>query len=332
MGEEMQQDEGYQQFDSQNGNTEATEESQSHLCHDDEQAPEEHKPDQVKEEEGDDGMDDDDDTEDERKLFVGGLSWDTSVKELKDYFEKFGEVSSCNLKTDYETKKSRGFGFVAFNSPETVQKVLCDKEHKLHGRIIDPKKATPRPKKIFVGKLDPSISEEDVKEYFNKFGEVEKMEFPFDKSKEQRRAFCFVEFKKMSGMKKCLEDTSHKIKTQEVDVKKATPPQGAGTMMRGGPRGRGFGGPGMRGARSRGGGFQGGYGNYNQGYGYGWGQGYDQNYGYPYDHYYGGGYNYGWGNNAGYDQSYGGYGYGNQSNFGKTQKRGAGQGGYHPYR
>merc|ERR1711874_571698 len=172
----------------------------------------------------------------------------------------------------------------------------------------DPKRANPRPvnKKVFVGRLDPAITEDEVKQYFESFGTVEKLELPFDKTKEQRRAFCFVEFKKLAAMKKCLEQTNHKIGTQEVEVKKATPPGGA---MRGGPRGRGFG-PGGRGGR--GGGFQGGYG-YNQGYGYG-------------------GYGYGGGNwnNGGYDQGYG-YGYGGQSNYGKAQKRGAAHGGYHPY-
>lgn len=52
--------------------------------------------------------------------------------------------------------------------------VLDTKEHKLHGRNIDPKPANPRQgiKKIFVGRLDPGVPEEDVKAYFNKFGTV----------------------------------------------------------------------------------------------------------------------------------------------------------------
>lgn len=42
------------------------------------------------------------------------------------------------------------------------------------------------------------------------------MELPYDKIKEQRRAFGFIEFKKLAGLKKCLEKTSHKIGTHEV--------------------------------------------------------------------------------------------------------------------
>jgi len=308
MAEEMQQDEMFEQAQNGNGEAEATES----------ETPTQQQTTEAV----------DDEDEDDRKLFVGGLSWETSTKDLREYFENFGEVSGVTLKTDLETKKSRGFGFVTFASAETLEKVLDQKKHELHKRTIDPKKANPRPinKKVFVGKLDPAVSEDDVRTYFEQFGPVEKIELPFDKTKEQRRAFCFVEFKKVAAMIKCLEHKGHKVGTSEVDVKKATLPQGGG--MRGGSRGRGFGG-GMRGGR---GGFQGGY-NYNQGYG---GGGYG-GYGYggypPYDY---GGYGYGdyggyggygynqWNGGGGYDS----YGYG-QSNFGKAQKRGAG--GYHPY-
>jgi len=269
-------------------------------------------------------VDDDDEGEDDRKVFVGGLSWETTTKDLRDYFEKYGEVTNCTLKTDLETRKSRGFGFVVFASREAIEKVLAEKEHKLHGRTIDPKQANPRPvnKKVFVGRLDPSITEEEVKTYFRTFGPVEKLELPFDKTKDQRRAFCFVEFKKLASMKKCLEQTNHKIGTQEVEVKKATPP-GGGNIKVGAPRGRGFA-TGARGGRGGRGGFQGSYG-YNQGYGgygnYG-GYGYDQGYGYGgyAGDYYGGYGGYaGW--NGGYDQSYG-YGYGGYDDWG-----GYGQGG-----
>jgi cold-inducible RNA-binding protein len=51
-----------------------------------------------------------------QKLFVGGLSWGTSESELRTAFEEFGEVTYAKVVTDRDTGRSRGFGFVEYNS------------------------------------------------------------------------------------------------------------------------------------------------------------------------------------------------------------------------
>ena len=47
-----------------------------------------------------------------KKLFVGGLSWDTDDNGLRQAFEAYGEVSEAKVINDRETGRSRGFGFV----------------------------------------------------------------------------------------------------------------------------------------------------------------------------------------------------------------------------
>ena len=59
----------------------------------------------------------------DRKLFVGGLSWETKEPQLKDYFEKFGEIESINLKLDPVTGRSRCFAFLVFKEPSSVSQV-----------------------------------------------------------------------------------------------------------------------------------------------------------------------------------------------------------------
>lgn len=58
--------------------------------------------------------------------------------------------------------------------------MLAQKEHRLDGRQIDPKKAMAMKKepvkKIFVGGLNPETTEEKIREYFGAFGEVSVVE------------------------------------------------------------------------------------------------------------------------------------------------------------
>ena len=51
------------------------------------------------------------------KVFVGGLSWQTTEEGLRYYFEKFGELCDAALMTDKRTGQPRGFGFVTFKDP-----------------------------------------------------------------------------------------------------------------------------------------------------------------------------------------------------------------------
>ena len=59
-----------------------------------------------------------------KKLFVGGLSWNTTEEGLRRAFEKFGEVVEAKVITDRETGRSRGFGFVTFSGDDSARQAM----------------------------------------------------------------------------------------------------------------------------------------------------------------------------------------------------------------
>ena len=66
----------------------------------------------------------------------------TGSESLRDYFSQFGEVVECTVMRDGATGRSRGFGFLTFKDPKTVNIVMV-KEHYLDGKIVS--KYHPRP-------------------------------------------------------------------------------------------------------------------------------------------------------------------------------------------
>ncbi|MEE6460157.1 hypothetical protein FKM82_000871 [Ascaphus truei] len=286
--------------------------------------------------------------QDEGKMFIGGLSWDTSKKDLTEYLSRFGEVVDCTIKTDPVTGRSRGFGFVLFKEAISVDKVLEAKEHKLDGKLIDPKRAKALkgkepPKKVFVGGLSPDTSEEQIKEYFGGFGDIENIELPMDTKTNERRGFCFITYTDEDPVKKLLESRFHQIGSGKCEIKVAQPKEvyrqqqqqqqkggrGGASSGRGGSRGRGRG-QGQNWNQSYNNYYDQGYGSYNNSYndpGYNnYSGGYDYT-GYNYGNYGGGG----GGGGGGYNQGYPDYS-GQQSTYGKASRGGGNhQNNYQPY-
>ncbi|MFW7379282.1 MAG: RNA recognition motif domain-containing protein [Oligoflexus sp.] len=72
-----------------------------------------------------------------KKLFVGGLSWGTSEESLKSAFEEFGYVEDVRIVKDRETGRSKGFGFVTFDSSESAAEAKDRlNQTQLDGRMI----------------------------------------------------------------------------------------------------------------------------------------------------------------------------------------------------
>ncbi len=90
-----------------------------------------------------------------KKLYVGGLSYNSTEEGLNDLFSRTGEVESVNIIMDRVTGRSKGFGFVEMATEEGAQAAIAA----YNGREFDGRKITvnearpqePREKRGFGG-------------------------------------------------------------------------------------------------------------------------------------------------------------------------------------
>ncbi|MBI1971244.1 MAG: RNA-binding protein [Candidatus Wildermuthbacteria bacterium] len=79
-----------------------------------------------------------------KKLYVGGLSYDTAEDTLKNFFAGAGTVESAAIITDKASGRSKGFGFVEMSTEEEAQKAIeMFNGKELDGRTLTVNEARP---------------------------------------------------------------------------------------------------------------------------------------------------------------------------------------------
>src|SRR5256712_3888936 len=79
------------------------------------------------------------------RLFVGNLSYQTMENDLQEYFSQAGIVSSVNVMLDKFTGKSRGFAFVEMSTADEANKAVEMFHNKeFQGRQLTVNVARPR--------------------------------------------------------------------------------------------------------------------------------------------------------------------------------------------
>jgi RNA recognition motif-containing protein len=66
------------------------------------------------------------------KIITLNLPRTLTVNELEKMFNAYGDVESCNIVTDDETGKSKGFGFIEMPVEREAEKAI----EKLHGTKV----------------------------------------------------------------------------------------------------------------------------------------------------------------------------------------------------
>lgn len=176
-----------------------------------------------------------------RKLFVRGLSGETTTDTLRSVFSAFGDLDEAIVIVDKATGRSKGYGFVVFRHVDGAILALKDPSKKIDGRMTVTQLAAGgglgaagdfSARKVFVGNVPFEISSERLLDEFLKFGEVEEGPLGFDKSSGKQRGFAFFVYKTEEGAKASLVEPIKTIDGHQVicklavDNKRTKPPFG----------------------------------------------------------------------------------------------------------
>uniref|UniRef100_A0A6M2DQ04 TAR DNA-binding protein 43 n=1 Tax=Xenopsylla cheopis TaxID=163159 RepID=A0A6M2DQ04_XENCH len=156
-------------------------------------------------------------------LIVLSLPWKSTDKDLREYFETFGEVLMAQVKKDPKSGQSKGYGFVRMASYDAQRRILSQR-HMIDGRWCEVRVPNSKegriqqmPCKVFVGRCTEDLTADDLQEYFSTFGEVTDVFIP-----KPFRAFSFVTFLDPDvAQSLCGED--HIIKGVSVHISNAAP-------------------------------------------------------------------------------------------------------------
>uniref|UniRef100_H2W5I2 RRM domain-containing protein n=1 Tax=Caenorhabditis japonica TaxID=281687 RepID=H2W5I2_CAEJA len=166
-----------------------------------------------------------------RKIFVGGLTSNTTDDMMREFYSQFGTITDIIVMRDPTTKRSRGFGFVTFTGKTEVDEAMKQRPHVIDGKTVDPKRAVPRDdknrsesnvstKRLYVSGVREDHTESMLTEYFSKFGAVTKSEIILDKATQKPRGFGFVTFDDHDSVDQCVLQKSHMVNGHRCDVRK----------------------------------------------------------------------------------------------------------------
>ncbi|KAI1713624.1 RNA recognition motif domain-containing protein [Ditylenchus destructor] len=157
------------------------------------------------------------------KLFVGGLSKETSVETLRAYFSKFGQIVECAILRNI-ANSSRGFGFVTFKSQESVDSVLNSSPHSIDYKVIEVKQTPVRQREftLIVQNLSPNTTSESLRAFYSRFGRLTESNVKLDPKTGQSRGFGYVAFSSQEELDSALNSQPHLIDGTEVTLDYAT--------------------------------------------------------------------------------------------------------------
>ncbi|KAF2828138.1 splicing factor, CC1-like protein [Ophiobolus disseminans] len=167
------------------------------------------------------------DDRDKRTIFVQQISQRAETRHLRQFFETVGPVVEAQIVKDRVTGRSKGVGYVEFKDEESVPKALELTGQKLKGvpiiaqlteaeknRAARPSEGGTAPgangapfHRLYIGNIHFSVTEPDLKEVFEPYGELEQVILQRDEVNPGRsKGYGFIQFRDPIHAKEALSE------------------------------------------------------------------------------------------------------------------------------
>ena len=198
-------------------------------------------------------------SDDERRIFVGGLRYETEEAAVRQYFSQFGPIADVKIvKFPPPDNRSKGFGFVRFGSLAAKDHCMSESTHIIEGKTVELRHADPNHvsasasrysalpttggpllepldpenvafRRLFVGNLDHSWQEDVLRQYFEQIGGIKELTIkrgPDGKC----LGFAFITFDTAADVDRVQQSRPHSIQGRTLETRRQTPKQYVGTQ------------------------------------------------------------------------------------------------------
>ena len=162
------------------------------------------------------------------KIKVEDVPQSMSEEEITSYFSKFGTVTSVDfIILDPETLKRKDFCFVGFSKMSEAKKAALVQIHKIGENSCKVYLSTSKfsavenTKEIIVRSLPQDITVDELKEYFEQFGAIEKIDLICQTLARSHTTYAFVAFQSPCSVEQASDNLIHTICGKKAIVQKS---------------------------------------------------------------------------------------------------------------
>ncbi|XP_078440052.1 splicing factor, CC1-like protein isoform X2 [Wolffia australiana] len=153
---------------------------------------------------------------DQRTVFAYQIHLRADERDVYEFFSRAGKVRDVRLIMDRNSRRSKGVGYIEFYDALSVPMAIALSGQLLMGQpvMVKPSEAEKNlvqstaaaaasggGRKLYVGNLHLSMTEEQLRQVFEPFGQVELVQLPLDPETQRCKGYGFIQFARLEDAK-----------------------------------------------------------------------------------------------------------------------------------